>query len=199
MIIFYFLIVPISTGKYWYNRFGVYIWVVEPISHQRKEIIMKKKLLSIVCLFSLLIPLAVGCGGRNSLKIGKPYSLESNGAKIDISVNSATRTTLLEYFNSDTDNNIIYIDCSIKLVDPGDNFFLTAYDFEGNVRVKSENGDVADYFEYSLPDDKTVVELKEGENVECSFPVVLPAETKRVVVDLYDGESFSNEITLKIE
>lgn len=160
---------------------------------------LKKKFLSIICAITLSASIIIGCGDGNSLKTGRPYSIESNGAEVDITVNSATRTTLLEDFNGDTKNDIVYIDCSIKLTDPGENTFLTSYDFEGNVRVKNENGDVIDFFEYALPDDKTVVKLEENQNIDCSFPVVVPMEAKRVIVDLFDGDSFSNEITLVIK
>lgn len=167
---------------------------------QKKGDFMKKKLFEYALTLILSSTLLVGCGNNNNLSFGKPYSIKAKGASADITINGATRTTLLEEFNGDTDNDIVYIDCTIKLTDSGDNYYLSTYDFEGNIRVKDENGIVLDFFEFALPgEDVTVVDLEENKNIDCSFPVVVPMETKRIVVDILNDDNYSNEITLKIE
>lgn len=159
-----------------------------------------KKVVGVLLLSAVLVVSLTGCGGSSKLKQGKPYSIKNSDSKCDITILNAERTSLLSEFNGDTENDIIYINCSINLKSSDEDAFLTAYDFEENVRVKDDNGTVLDYFEYALPgEDKTVIELEKGENVECSFPVVVPSEEKRLTVDVFDGEDYSNELTLVIE
>lgn len=163
---------------------------------------MKKKVAKLLFVLGTLFCLSACSSGKN-LKIGSPFSIKTDDYNYEITITGAERTTLLNQMSSEESktNDIVYLDCKIKLVSSKGTSYASTYDTWNYVRVLDESGSEISPYEYALPgDDKSIMLFeKDGETLECTIPYSVTKNTRYLTVDMYQDTEYSNQIKVDIQ